>query len=78
MAITDNLPILGMLVDGERLDAERTRTILDPSTGEAIAEVADGTAFELTGATRKPCYDAVSTLRRLNRVPTPGSTQCPR
>jgi betaine-aldehyde dehydrogenase len=46
MAITDNAQVLGMLVGGERVHAERTRTIHDPSTGEPIAEVADGTAAD--------------------------------
>jgi len=46
MAITDNVQVHGMLVGGERLDAARTRTIVDPSTGDPIAEVADGTAAD--------------------------------
>jgi betaine-aldehyde dehydrogenase len=44
MAITDNVRTLGMLIDGARVDAPSTRTILDPSTGEPIAEVAEGRA----------------------------------
>jgi betaine-aldehyde dehydrogenase len=42
MAITDNVRPRGMLVNGEPLQSGRTRTILDPSTDEPIAEVADG------------------------------------
>ena len=47
MAITDNArAALGMLVGDERVTAARTRTVHDPSTGEAIAEVADGSAAD--------------------------------
>jgi betaine-aldehyde dehydrogenase len=35
-----------MLIDGQDVAAERTRTIHDPSTGEPLAEVADGTAAD--------------------------------
>jgi betaine-aldehyde dehydrogenase len=46
MAITDNVRSLRMLVGGEWVDAARTRTVHDPATGAAIAEVADGTAAD--------------------------------
>jgi betaine-aldehyde dehydrogenase len=35
-----------MLIDGQDVAAERTRTVHDPSTGEPIAEVADGSAAD--------------------------------
>src|SRR5918997_321820 len=43
MAITDNA-VHSLLIDGENVAAVRTRTVLDPATGEPLAEVADGTA----------------------------------
>jgi betaine-aldehyde dehydrogenase len=46
MAIADNTLSYDMLIDGQDVAAERTRTIHDPSTGEPIAEVADGTAAD--------------------------------
>jgi betaine-aldehyde dehydrogenase len=46
MAITDNVRPRGMLVDGEPLQSGRTRTILDPSTGTPLAEVAEGGAAD--------------------------------
>jgi betaine-aldehyde dehydrogenase len=50
MAITDNVRTLGMLVDGRRVDARTTRTILDPTTGEPIAHVAEGSAEDVDRA----------------------------
>jgi betaine-aldehyde dehydrogenase len=46
MAIVDNIRSYAMLIDGHDVDAERTRTVHDPSTGEPLAEVADGTAAD--------------------------------
>jgi betaine-aldehyde dehydrogenase len=46
MAIVDNTRSFAMLIDGHDVDAERTRTVHDPSTGEPLAEVADGTAAD--------------------------------
>lgn len=46
MAITDNSYPTCLLIDGEEAPGRRTRTVHDPSTGEAIAEVADGTAAD--------------------------------
>jgi betaine-aldehyde dehydrogenase len=46
MAIADNTETYDMLIGGEETPAERTRTVHDPSTGEPIAEVADGTAAD--------------------------------
>src|SRR5918997_6112849 len=45
MAITDNA-VHSLLIDGENVAAVRTRTVLDPATGEPIAEVADATAAD--------------------------------
>ena len=36
----------GLLIDGEEHAAERTRTVIDPATGEPIAEVADASAAD--------------------------------
>jgi betaine-aldehyde dehydrogenase len=46
MAIVDNTRSFAMLIDGHDVEAERTRTVHDPSTGEPLAEVADGTAAD--------------------------------
>lgn len=46
MAIADNIQSYDMLIDGQNVAAERTRTVHDPSTGEPIAEVADGSAAD--------------------------------
>jgi betaine-aldehyde dehydrogenase len=46
MAIADNALTGAMLVGGEWIATERTRTVHDPSTGEPIAEVADGSAAD--------------------------------
>jgi betaine-aldehyde dehydrogenase len=46
MAIADNITSYDMLIDGHDVAAERTRTVHDPSTGEPIAEVADGSAAD--------------------------------
>jgi betaine-aldehyde dehydrogenase len=46
MAIADKTKTYAMLIDGQDVAAERTRTVHDPSTGEPIAEVADGTAAD--------------------------------
>jgi betaine-aldehyde dehydrogenase len=46
MAITDNTQTFVMLIDGQDVAAERTRTVHDPSTGEPIAVVADGSAAD--------------------------------
>jgi betaine-aldehyde dehydrogenase len=43
MAITDNAS-LALLIDGEDVAAARTRAVLDPATGETIAQVADASA----------------------------------
>src|SRR3954468_6221558 len=46
MAIADKTQNFDMLIDGQDVAAARTRTVHDPSTGEPIAEVADGTAAD--------------------------------
>jgi betaine-aldehyde dehydrogenase len=46
MAIVDNIRSYAMLIDGHDVDAERTHTVHDPSTGEPLAQVADGTAAD--------------------------------
>jgi betaine-aldehyde dehydrogenase len=46
MAIADKTQTFAMLIDGQDVTAERTRTVHDPSTGVPIAEVADGTAAD--------------------------------
>jgi betaine-aldehyde dehydrogenase len=46
MAIADNTETYAMLIGGEDVAAASTRTVHDPSTGEPIAEVADGTAAD--------------------------------
>ncbi|MEA2291495.1 MAG: aldehyde dehydrogenase, partial [Solirubrobacteraceae bacterium] len=46
MSIADDVRHYDMLIDGEGIAAAATRTIHDPSTGEPIAEVADGTAAD--------------------------------
>jgi acyl-CoA reductase-like NAD-dependent aldehyde dehydrogenase len=43
MAITDNA-VHSLLIDGEEVAAARSRTVVDPATGEPLAEVADGSA----------------------------------
>jgi betaine-aldehyde dehydrogenase len=45
MAMTDNATS-GLLIDGEAVATERTRTVVDPATGEPLAEVADATAAD--------------------------------
>ena len=45
MAITDTATH-ALLIDGEDVATARTRTIVDPATGEPIAEVADGGAAD--------------------------------
>src|SRR4051812_5792371 len=46
MAIVDKTRSFAMFIDGRDAEAERTRTVLDPSTGEPLAEVAEGTAAD--------------------------------
>jgi betaine-aldehyde dehydrogenase len=46
MAIADKTHTYAMLIDGQDVAADRTRTVHDPSTGEPLAEVADGTAAD--------------------------------
>jgi len=46
MAIADNAKTYALLIDGEEIAAATTRTVYDPSTGEPIAEVADGSAAD--------------------------------
>ena len=46
MAITDNAQAHALLIDGEDVLTPATRTVRDPSTGEAIAEVADASAAD--------------------------------
>jgi betaine-aldehyde dehydrogenase len=46
MAIADNTETYDMFIGGEEIAAARTRTVHDPSTGEPIAEVADGSAAD--------------------------------
>jgi betaine-aldehyde dehydrogenase len=46
MSIADNVQHYDMLIDGEDVPAATTRTIHDPSTGDPIAEVAEGTAAD--------------------------------
>ncbi len=43
MAITHNA-VRSLLIDGEDVAAARTRTVVDPATGEPLAEVADASA----------------------------------
>jgi betaine-aldehyde dehydrogenase len=45
MAITDNATH-ALLIDGEDVVAARTRTVIDPATGEPLAEVADASAAD--------------------------------
>jgi betaine-aldehyde dehydrogenase len=45
MAITDTATD-ALLIDGEDVTTPRTRTVVDPATGEPIAEVADGAAAD--------------------------------
>ena len=45
MAITDNA-VHALLIDGEEIATARTRTVIDPATGEPLAEVADATAAD--------------------------------
>jgi betaine-aldehyde dehydrogenase len=45
MAITDNATY-ALLIDGEDVAAARTRTVIDPATGEPLAEVADASAAD--------------------------------
>jgi betaine-aldehyde dehydrogenase len=46
MAIADNTETYDMIIGGQEIAADRTRTVHDPSTGEPIAEVADGSAAD--------------------------------
>ncbi len=46
MSIADNAQAPALLIDGQDVPAASTRTVYDPSTGEPIAEVADGTAAD--------------------------------
>jgi betaine-aldehyde dehydrogenase len=52
MATTDTATH-ALLIDGEDVATARTRTILDPATGDPIAEVADGCAAEAERAVAK-------------------------
>src|SRR4051794_41744226 len=61
MAITDNVRPRGMLVDGEPLHSGRTRTILDPSTGTPLAEVAEGGAADAERRARARVEDRART-----------------
>ena len=45
MAITDTATH-ALLIDGEDVATANTRTVVDPATGEPIAEVADGSAAD--------------------------------
>jgi betaine-aldehyde dehydrogenase len=45
VAITDNATH-ALLIDGEDVATERTRTVIDPATGEPIATVADASAHD--------------------------------
>ena len=49
MAITDNATH-ALLIDGEDVATARTRTVVDPATGEPIATVADATAADAENA----------------------------
>ena len=45
MAITDKAS-QALLIDGEEIATERTRTVINPATGEPLAEVSDATAAD--------------------------------
>ena len=49
MAITDNATH-ALLIDGEDVAAAHTRTVIDPATGEPLAEVADASAEDVDRA----------------------------
>src|SRR4051794_41914715 len=54
MAIVDDIRSFAMLIDGHDVESGRTRTVHDPSTGEPLAEVADGTAADAERAVAAP------------------------
>ena len=46
MSITDNAQAHALLIDGQEVQSSATRTVIDPATGEPIAEVADASAAD--------------------------------
>src|SRR5688572_28157056 len=46
MSITDKAQAHALLIDGQEVQTSATRTVLDPATGEPLAEVADASAAD--------------------------------